>query len=282
MDSDGNSGLLTDAEKEIAAIDKIARRLKLEDAELKAKIRVNRVEVERLSKVQFHNRNAFPENISITTTYFCTQIIHGFDEYRPVEKGVIICTGCIDRDFYVVEIQALEDTQSAIYVDTLMDTENPALALQALNTNMMRMLHAEYLPQFDYNDRQTAVFYETTILPIKTRGFIIVITLIWLRLIATFWITVAFLTKTRYSRLNNAWQVLSHLRTLKMDDFLDESLTDKEIKERLQAQGTAHQLVRLEPNGDVGDIGLWRRSEKKAARDTKEEEPIESEQGEAA
>lgn len=132
-----------------------------------------------------------------------------------------------------VAIQILNPVLNAIFRDVLVETDNPALAWQALVTTVLRMAYYDWLPTFDTISEVKTVSHVDCLKPQHFLGFLIVAGNIFIHLCLVLIITVYFGNTTSSSLLNNAWQVVAQLRGPETEVLLKTATVtnDQEIKQ---------------------------------------------------
>ncbi|KAE8442117.1 hypothetical protein EG329_003823 [Mollisiaceae sp. DMI_Dod_QoI] len=143
------------------------------------------------------------------------------------------------------------------------EKKSVALALQAIITATTSMLYYEQLPTFSKVENSSQVFFEETLVPIKHRGFSLLVSVVVVHLILVGIISVLFYRSTRVSMLGNVWQVVSQLTSenedLKSVFATTSMMQDKEVKRLLQDTGTLRRRVGLSPLDDGRSIGIVHR-----------------------
>jgi hypothetical protein len=138
---------------------------------------------------------------------------------------------------------------AALFNDVLQDTNSPALALQAMLTQVLREVYYDWLPTFDSTSDVTTTSVVSVLIPLRYRGFwaVFAITCAHLVLCAIAGIGFAFYTRT--SHLQNAWQAVSdvadnkdgaevlgnvgHLRDRAVSEWIEQNAELKDRRFRL-------------------------------------------------
>ncbi|KAF2137424.1 uncharacterized protein K452DRAFT_302004 [Aplosporella prunicola CBS 121167] len=133
----------------------------------------------------------------------------------------------------------LHPVSIALVEDILEDTDNPALAWQALTTSLMGAAYRDWAPYFTVSEPVTTILAISTQFPQHQKGFWIVVG----NLVAHFaLVTTAFiwfLRSTQYSLLNNPWQAVSQLIAPETKELLENAtMADgKQVQECIRASG---------------------------------------------
>ncbi|KAF1985929.1 hypothetical protein K402DRAFT_394179 [Aulographum hederae CBS 113979] len=85
------------------------------------------------------------------------------------------------------------------------DTNDPALALQAVLTTALRMAYYDAMPYFDYKAEVTTRSAIQEQMPVGNMGLIIVLTVMLVHWVLVVVISVVFITMTQFSFLDDAW-----------------------------------------------------------------------------
>jgi len=100
---------------------------------------------------------------------------------------------------------------SSLFNDILLETDSPALALQASMTSAIRQAYYTWLPEFDIEGNSTSISFVDRLAPTSRRGFWAVIGIILVHAAVCTSIAVIFFSKTKYSLLGNAWPAISQV-----------------------------------------------------------------------
>ena len=130
-------------------------------------------------------------------------------------------------------------SHTALAMDILSETQNPALALQALMTIIMQMSYYEFLQQFDVSVPANYTMSSDVEIPVQWKGFTAVIFLLLLHFGLVFFSISIFLKNTKLSLLGNAWQAVAHTASPDASAAIQHAseLTDKEIGEFMERNG---------------------------------------------
>ena len=106
------------------------------------------------------------------------------------------------------------------------------------------------MPQFEYADNVTQVFFTEVVFPQLRRGFWTIITLISVHVALVLAICTGFILFSEYTLVSNSWQSVAQLWSPETEEvILNSSMaTDKEVREHLKATG------RLDVRVGVGSL----------------------------
>jgi hypothetical protein len=160
-----------------------------------------------------------------------------------------LCEDCTLPDYssFNVSQTSLHPSLNAIFRDALVDTGNPAVAWQALTTSVLRTAYYDWLPMFEKDEFITTTSLVPCQLPLYTKGFIVVMVNLGLHLFLVIAIFMWFARKTKYSLLNNAWQVVAQLVGPETEKIFDVSTMsdDKTIRHLVKNQGQLRRRFRV-------------------------------------
>ncbi|KAK8017724.1 hypothetical protein PG993_014050 [Apiospora rasikravindrae] len=142
----------------------------------------------------------------------------------------------IARSQYV----AAHDVHTAIFLDILKTTNNPAYAIQALSTTLYQMQYFEESYRWIYNHSASYVMSQEISIPVQKTGLLVVAGIFAVHIVVVGTTAAIFLRRTRATLLGNVWQSVAQVISDKTTDILwrADSMTDKEVKEELS--GTAY------------------------------------------
>ncbi|PHH89416.1 hypothetical protein CDD83_6111 [Cordyceps sp. RAO-2017] len=131
------------------------------------------------------------------------------------------------------EDKAAYQTYSSLFQDTLRDTGNPALALQAIIAAVCQTAYYEKLAIEDRRAPASTSFSSSTLIPLRWTGFIVATAIVATHLVIFLTVTVLFLRLTSSSLLNNCWQAVSQVVTEDTLPILSraDSMKDKDIEQ---------------------------------------------------
>jgi hypothetical protein len=150
--------------------------------------------------------------------------------------------------------------QATLFENILADTGDPSLALQAQLTSLLRMAYYDWVPLFDWNSTQITTSFVDRQLPASQTGLWIIIGFMAAHWILVLSILVWFCRSTKFTLLDNAWQVVAQMYSSETEQLLkDPSLsitTDAQIREKIQKAGESHLRLRLRRVNESGRVGL--------------------------
>ncbi|TRX97979.1 hypothetical protein FHL15_001189 [Xylaria flabelliformis] len=110
----------------------------------------------------------------------------------------------------------------SIFSDTLKETKNPAIAMQAFFTTVLRTIYYATLPYFDYDQEAVMRLAVPKQIPSGYRGFISVSSLVAAHIVLTYAAVVIFILKGRLLDLHNPWAVVMDVWTPEGHNFLED------------------------------------------------------------
>lgn len=119
-----------------------------------------------------------------------------------------------------VSVVTLPPVLNSIIADIIEETDDPALAWQALTTSALRSAYYDWLPTFTTNSTATTTSLIPCQLPRHNRGFFIVIADLVLHALLVIGVFVWFCKATRYMMINDAWHVVAHLKDRDINEAL--------------------------------------------------------------
>jgi hypothetical protein len=137
---------------------------------------------------------------------------------------------------------------SSLFDHVINDTGSPALALQACFTTIMRQAYYTWLPLFDAQGNSTSLSFVNRLAPVSHRGFWAVVGIIVVHVAICTFITIRFISKTKYSLLGNIWPAISQVvysedaQALLQDGTMK---TDNEIKRTIRHRGGRRKRYRI-------------------------------------
>lgn len=162
--------------------------------------------------------------------------------FLPVSSssfGIFVtCRNCSNTTPYPSENKVGTDINpilNTIFLDIMKETDNPALAWQALVTSVMRTAYYDWLLTFDHTGNATVTLMVPCQKPKYWKGFALVMANLLVHLALVISSSFLFFTRTRYSLLSNAWQVIAQVKAPETELYLDNAtmLSDKEVKREI-------------------------------------------------
>ncbi len=145
---------------------------------------------------------AFENPFNRTTYPYLTVMV-----FYSLTVPLAMCLGCSrgSPNF----IQQGSTVLATLFSDTIIDTDSPALALQALLTTILRTAYYSFLPTFDAESQVTVTSFRSAQVPLRSRGFWAVVGITLAHFVLCVVTLVGFILFTRVSSLKNAWQVIA-------------------------------------------------------------------------
>ncbi|KAK8137580.1 hypothetical protein PG984_003073 [Apiospora sp. TS-2023a] len=147
------------------------------------------------------------------------------------------------------------DAQSALFLDIMNTTNNPAYALQALSTTLYQIEYFDTSYKWTVGYPATYVFSQEMSIPVHKLGLTIVVVIVAAHVIVVGTTVTMFLLRTRETLLGNVWQSVAQVISDRTTDILwrADSMTDKEVKKALSS-GTVYDPA-------INSAGVIRRSQ---------------------
>ncbi|KAM3450610.1 hypothetical protein MY3296_005981 [Beauveria thailandica] len=145
-----------------------------------------------------------------------------------------------------------------LFKDVLLDTNSPALALQALITRGTQAAYYEDLMREEPTALAATTFSSIALIPVRWDGFVAGVSIIAAHSVILALIVMLFMIHTRVSLVGNCWQAVAHVVSEDMLLSLDQACKEKdvEVRERWGRDQLAHLgTLRYWPNGRVA-IGI--------------------------
>lgn len=105
----------------------------------------------------------------------------------------------------------------------LIDTDNPALAWQAITTFVMRTAYYDWLPMFDATDNVITTKMVSCRMPIRHVGFTIAMLNLLVHYVLVAVAFIWFICSTEYSRINCAWQAVAQIKAAETEILLEKA-----------------------------------------------------------
>lgn len=126
----------------------------------------------------------------------------------------------------------------ALFQDTLRDTDDPALAVQAVLARIHQMAYYNELPVRNTTDAASTSFSVSAQIPVRWTGLIAATSLITAHFIIMAIVTTLFLCYTSYSLVGSPWQAVSQVvseDTLHLLERVD-GMGNKDVRNQAKAQ----------------------------------------------
>ncbi|KAI1120487.1 hypothetical protein F5Y10DRAFT_289621 [Nemania abortiva] len=138
----------------------------------------------------------------------------------------------------------------SIFFNVLVDTRNPALAIQAMLTTILRCAYYDALPFFDYDQVAVTRMVNLEQIPLAHSGFTVIVALVVAHCLLTLAILVLFILRGRMVVLHKAWAVIMDMWTEEGYTFLGDDGTGAEISIEDDVQGSeSDRIARLRSVG---------------------------------
>lgn len=163
---------------------------------------------------------------------------------EPPSQNFALCQFC-QKSNSTIAHRALAN----LFQDVLVETGNPALALQALFTTISQMTYYSLLAEFDQDGPAQVMYFITRLMPRRWTGFAIVATLLAAHLCCGVLILISFLTRCQCSMLGQVWRCIAQVRSGDTDAVLKKAAvsTDGEISKWLKDHGKGETRVGILP-----------------------------------
>ncbi|RYO85207.1 hypothetical protein DL766_007004 [Monosporascus sp. MC13-8B] len=197
-----------------------------------------------------HNIKSF----DVDMTFLTIQPIHPID-------ALMLCTNCITDIYVPGNIRTVNHRLMAIFMDSLEETNSPALALQAVFTVLTQMAYYHLAPYFDILENGTITITESYYIPARSIGFASVTALLLIHLILVAIAVACFASWSCHTLLSNVWQAFTQAAVVVDENGLYNATTipDKDIYRSLKEEGRDRETWHLtavtqyyrEPMGDM-------------------------------
>ncbi|KAF2967320.1 hypothetical protein GQX73_g6234 [Xylaria multiplex] len=182
-------------------------------------------------------------------------------EVSPTRVGGPRATSYISCLFCTATGLAQHPLITAILTDTITQTNRAALAIDSWIFMMMQSVYYEIHQLLTKNEEVQVGFTKAVEAPSHCwddggcRGYIAVSVLAFIHIMCVTYITVLYLTQTRYSRLGDIWHTVSQLQCSELGDVLLKSnnAKDSEIVELLKDNSGDH-LMKIDMSADGSRI----------------------------
>jgi hypothetical protein len=142
-------------------------------------------------------------------------------------------------------ITGINSLLGSIFSDTFMETQNPALALQATITTVLRAAYYDAVPFFDVSQQASLSVTGRQDMPQAHVGFIVVVLLVVGQSVLMVITVVVFVLMGRLAVLHNAWAAVLEVSTPEAQAFLGQ-----------EAMGS-HISIHADSNSSLQDQSLW-------------------------
>ncbi|RYP74672.1 hypothetical protein DL769_003985 [Monosporascus sp. CRB-8-3] len=187
-------------------------------------------------------------------TYMTVRPIHGID-------SLMLCTNCLTDIYAPGNTRAVNHRLASIFMDSLEETNSPAVALQAVFTVLTQIAYYNFVPYFDILEKGTITITESYYIPARSIGFASVVALLLIHLILVTMAVACFASWSSHTLLSNIWQAFTQAAVVIDENGLYNATTipDEDIHRSLKEQGrdreewhlTAVTQYYREPMGDM-------------------------------
>jgi hypothetical protein len=163
-----------------------------------------------------------------------------------------------------MKVRSVSEDRVALFQAALKATNSPARVMQTVYHTLLTDRYYKYQPYFTERSTQSLSFARDAIQPVRSRGYIIVVSGIAAHLVLVTYICVVLgvLTGTKESinAIDQAWQAQLQVAMLAMDKTLSEACTltstDDDVDATLTRRGIKDKVFRLERTieGDVAFV----------------------------
>ncbi|KAL2132257.1 hypothetical protein VTI74DRAFT_4052 [Chaetomium olivicolor] len=135
----------------------------------------------------------------------------------------------------------------AVFVDSLVATSSPAIALQAWFTTLFQLQYMDEISRFSVESMATYVFSATALVPGWWAGFVGVAVMVMLHLLLTGYVTAWYLLCTRHTILGNGWQAVAQVASDATLPLLWHAtgVGDRDVKEKIRDTGASGRKYRI-------------------------------------
>ncbi|KAH7086461.1 hypothetical protein FB567DRAFT_593401 [Paraphoma chrysanthemicola] len=143
-----------------------------------------------------------------------------------------------------------------IFQDTLHETNNPALAMQAVTHLVMQTAYYDWFPNFDLKSNGTFTITEKRYIPQMYKHFSVVMGLLALHFVLVIVALVLFITKTEVSLLGNAWQAVAQVYSNDTAAAVQHGVmaTDYEVRRTVKSTGFHQSSIIIRRHGETGGL----------------------------
>ncbi|RYP89874.1 hypothetical protein DL770_004004 [Monosporascus sp. CRB-9-2] len=173
----------------------------------------------------------------------------------------MLCTNCITDIYAPGNTRMVNHRLASIFLDSLEETNSPAVALQAIFTILSQTAYYNLVPYFDILETGTITITASHYIPARSIGFASVAALLLIHLILVAMAVACFASWSYHTLLSNIWQAFTQATVVIDENGLYSATTipDKDIHRSLKEQGrdkeewhlTAVTQYYREPMGDM-------------------------------
>lgn len=182
----------------------------------------------------------------------------------PEGKYLSFCSTCGGIDGEINPLVPVDSLLANLFTETLNKTDSPALALQAFNTVLARMIYYEQINNLSPADFPATVSrFELTQVPESVRGFVAVVVIIGCNVSLFVIVCIMFLRSTRFSLIGNAWHTVAQVsESADTQELLKRAVlaTDKEVSDWVRGDAESKSASQKSAFSAVGN--LFKRTQK--------------------
>lgn len=153
--------------------------------------------LEKIKKMSVNNTEGFGND---TTGYMESAL------RVPLSISVLYCSGCPQTDDVLLSSIFLH----GLVRDIIAETGSPAMALQAVNTILMRQIYHSFANAFTQPSVSELALIQAASVPVSRTGYIVVMGLIAAQLVIYLLVWLMF-SRTKYSVLHNSWLTIAQV-----------------------------------------------------------------------
>ncbi|KAF7561834.1 hypothetical protein G7046_g2316 [Stylonectria norvegica] len=163
--------------------------------------------------------------------------------------ALVLCRLCNPSSYNGIQgHQLVSDVLSSLFLDTLDDTDSPALAIQALQTTVLRMTYYDYISAFSASYNATITRFVLANVPKTVRpwGYTAVVLILAANMLLFVIIYILF-HRTHSSLIGNAWQTVAQVsQSAEAREILEHARDsrDKELKKWMYGESQANKVDR--------------------------------------
>ncbi|RMJ18958.1 hypothetical protein CDV36_001350 [Fusarium kuroshium] len=145
------------------------------------------------------------------------------------------------NSLYCFEDWSAHATHAAVFQEIIQETQEPALAVQALMTRLYQMAYYDWLQSYDIEYAVGTIHAINALIPARWNGLGIVLGLVCLHLVLLLVTILLFATRTKSSMLGNAWQAVSQMVSPQTREIVESAdrMRDEEVNQWIRATGRA-------------------------------------------
>ncbi|KAJ9615088.1 hypothetical protein H2200_001162 [Cladophialophora chaetospira] len=158
-------------------------------------------------------------------------------------------------------VRSVSEDRVALFQEILQTTNSPALVMQSITHTILTDRYYKYQSYFTNRSTQTLTYSKDAIQPVRTRGYIIVVSAIAAHLVLVIYICIVLGvmkgTKEAINSIDQAWQAHVQIATIAANEALSgvctTTSTDSQVEEALKRRGLKNKVFKLEhtPEGEI-------------------------------